>query len=67
MLKMLERAEWLFEMGIPGAAVGIGMTIFAGFSQDAVMALIGSGITITSLCLIELGRRCRDKVPYDEI
>ncbi len=67
MLKFLERAEWLFEMGIPGAAVGIGVTLYSAFTHEASTALIGTGITLLSLCLIELGRRYRDKVPDHEL
>ncbi len=66
-LKLLERAEWFFEMGIPGLVVGLGVTMIAGFSHDVVMAFIGAGITTTSLCFIELGRRYRNKVPDHEL
>jgi len=60
-LRILERAQWLYEAGIPGAAVGIGITLLSAFTQDTVTALIGTGITVTSLCLIELGKHYKSK------
>lgn len=61
-LRILERAEWFYEVGIPGGAVGALLFLLAFFLRDQDMLATGAIILAISAVAIKLGQYYKDKV-----
>ena len=61
-LEILERAEWFYEMGIPGGFVGASLFILAFFMQDQDMLATGAIILAISAAAVKVGQYYKDKV-----
>lgn len=61
-LRILERAEWLYEVGIPGLGVG-GIFLFLSlFLRDHDMLATGVVVLAISVTAIKVGQYYKDKV-----
>lgn len=60
-LRILERALRLYDCGIPGLCVGFGVIVFGAVSHDFLTLLIGGGIGLVSMCMLQLGKHYKDK------
>lgn len=60
-LRILERAQFLYELGLPGLGVGLGVILFGTATQDFTTLLIGGGIGMVSMLMLQLGRYYKEK------
>ena len=60
-LKILERAQFFYEWGLPGLCVSFVALMFGAVSHDFHALLIGGGMGMVSILMLQLGRHYKDK------